>query len=554
MSGMSISADIAQDRRFSGIGRHGVMVAVVAIGVVLRVVAHLAYPYAFFYPDGELYVIGAYTGHTATSRPIGYSLLLAPFVPGNYIWVALAQHILVVAFAIVAYVYLLRRGVRPWVAGLALAPLLLGPTELILEHYVMAETVFTVATLGGLMALTLSARRPSDAGRFGDAGRLGGAGRPGDDGRGQGWRLVFAAVAGLLLAYAAVTRSVGLPVCALGLVYLLVRIRRVGWTALVTYLVATALPLLGYLGLYHHQHGVYAFGQFQGRFLYARTMTIADCAKLPADDQKLCSPTDPKDRWPRNEYFVFAPTSPATIYYPKVTDDKYLQQFALDVIKAQPLDYANMVVRETGWYFIPPLRPTYHLTVCANDEFQPNAYRNSGACGLADYVPGDPMHQPPKQPETAATPASRFLAAWGGSQIVYGPLTGLALLATLIIAVVRARRGDRVLLLDALLFAAASLGLLVASVALSMYELRYAIPSIPIAMIGLALAIRGARPVSGVAARPIVAAIDTEPVTAAEPTTAAEPATDDGPATDEEPTTDEEPVTVPSDEHQEQPQ
>src|SRR5690242_11930387 len=107
---MSSSDAVTRGYRWSAIPRHGVLVAVLAVGIALRVVAHLAYPYAFYYPDGELYVIGASTGVTATSRPIGYSLLLAPFVPGNYIWVALAQHVLVVAFAVLAYVYLVRRG------------------------------------------------------------------------------------------------------------------------------------------------------------------------------------------------------------------------------------------------------------------------------------------------------------------------------------------------------------------------------------------------------------------------------------------------------------
>ena len=533
---MSTSDDVVREGRRPAILRHGVMAAVLTIGIVLRVLAHLAYPYAFFYPDGELYVIGAFTGVTPPSRPIGYSLLLKPFVPGNYIWVALTQHILVVALAVVAYAYLVRRGVRPWLAGLALAPLLLGPTEVILEHYVMAETVFTLAILGGLMALTGVARPAAAPGAAGGAGPAvtggaspavtGGASPAVTGGAGPArrpWRFVWAALAGLLLAYAALARSVGLPLCVLGLVYLLIRIRRVRWTALATYVVAMALPLVGYLALYHHQHGVYSFGQFQGRFLYARTMTIADCAKLPRRDQIICKPVDPKDRWPRNEYFVFASTSPATIFYPSVDDDKYLQQFGLDVIKAQPLDYAAMVARETAWYLIPPLRPTYPPTVCANDQFLPNAHRNSGGCGLADYVPGNPLRAAPKQPETPATPASSFLAAWGSTQIVFGPLTGLALLATLVIAVARIRRGDRVLLLDALLFAAASLGLMVASVALSMYELRYAIPSIPIAMIGLALAIRGARrPVPAVPSpgdpSPVGPGHDAQPPTEAEGT------------------------------------
>jgi hypothetical protein len=454
--------------------RHAPMMVVLSLGVALRVLAHLAYQYAFFYPDGEELVVAAYRDETSTIRPIGYSALLKPFVPGNLIWVAAVQHIMIICLAIACYLYLLRRSVRPWIGALALAPLVLGPSELMLEHYVLAEALFITLMVAALVALTFVGR-----------------------GKRSTWaQWIYPGIAGLLLAAAALTRTVGLPIVIIAVVYLIIRVAQVGWRPFVAFGVAVVVPLVGYMNLYHHQHGVYAFSQYQGRFLYARSMTIADCSKLPASDQELCLPVDRADRPIQNDWYIWSAASPASIHDPTVGDDAVLDSFAISVFKAQPLDYAGMILRETSWYVVPAWRPRNGPARCRNLLYLPPTQPNL-VCRPLYYPPGPTTHAPPAvQPVPPATVASRTLSVLGSTQVAYGPLTGLALLATLLIALTRLRRGDRALILDGVLFGTVALALMVISVATSTFELRYAAPCVPIAFLGLALVLRGARQVS----------------------------------------------------------
>jgi hypothetical protein len=446
------------------------MLAVLAVGVAIRVVAMLAYRYAFFFPDGQQYLTAAAHHGTDPRRPIGYSLFLVPFVHHDLILVALFQHLLIIGFAVVCYLYLLRRGVRAWMAALATAPLLLGPSEVVLEHFVLAETVFTVLTVAGLMMLTRSAPGTGSSRR----------------------RLVYPAAAGVLLAYAAVTRTVGLPICVVGLAYLLIRIRTVGWRALAAYALMVAVTLGGYVGLYHSQHGVYAFGQYQGRFLYSRVMTFVHCDNVPAADKRLCSPVAIANRPALPEAYIWRTTSPASVYEPGVANDGHLTAFAMNAIEKQPLDYLATIARETTWMLVPPLRPDVPSIACHDELWIPAARVNNG-CDPYYYLPVPLTAWPIPQAEAPATAATTTLSGYGRSQIAYGPLLGLAMLGTFVLVIVRFRRGDRALLGDGLLFAVTALGLLVTATATSMYELRYSIPAIPVACVGLALAVRGAR-------------------------------------------------------------
>ena len=116
------------------------------------------------------------------------------------------------------------------------------------------------------------------------------------------------AVAGLLIGYATVVRSVGQPLLVVVLVAMLVR--RVGWRRLATLLVAGIVPIAAYMVWFHGTYGKYALTDSSGTFLYGRVSTFAECAKIkpPADIQALCDPTPPYLRpvsgdyiWTNNE-------------------------------------------------------------------------------------------------------------------------------------------------------------------------------------------------------------------------------------------------------------
>ncbi|HEV2376286.1 MAG TPA: hypothetical protein VGS19_29465, partial [Streptosporangiaceae bacterium] len=97
--------------------RHWLAVALLAAGLVLRVLAELAYRPALFYIDTTRYLYNAARG----MDPVGYKALLrAVLLVGNFDAVAAVQHLLGLAMAVVIYLLLRRRGVPRWLAALAM--------------------------------------------------------------------------------------------------------------------------------------------------------------------------------------------------------------------------------------------------------------------------------------------------------------------------------------------------------------------------------------------------------------------------------------------------
>ena len=435
--------------------RHPVFVTFLALGVVLRALVVMTYPAAFFFPDSRAYALTSLHWTPNVIRPFGYSLFLKPFVPGPFGAVALTQHLLGLALAVAGYAFLVRRGVVHWLAAIAMLPILLDARQVTIEHYVSAETVFVALVGAGLIALA--------------------------------WRdrvsLLTAVASGLLLGAAALTRSVGTPLAALVVAYLLVR--RVGWRPLAVFVLAAGLVLGAYPVWYHHSHGVYAFSQYQGRFLYARTQTIADCDRLTltAKLRALCLSTPPSDRLQRPDGYIWS-DSPARRLYPHASDDPVLGEFALAVVRQQPGDYLAMVVRETSWHFMwaPPVQP-YGRCIIGQGVLPESPNR---PCRATLYEVRDITEKPTAGPREP-TALSTALHDYSAPARTPGPLLAAAVLLALVAAVWRPRRAGWRTAADGLLFAGAGLGLIVISVATSMYEMRYMLPALFLVPLGAAL-------------------------------------------------------------------
>ena len=102
--------------------RHWLLALLLTAGLVLRILAQVAYGPALFYIDSIKYMFGAYPG----DDPPGYLLVLRPFLAvANLNAVAAVQHLLGLGMAVALYVLLLRRGSPRWLAALAAAPVLL---------------------------------------------------------------------------------------------------------------------------------------------------------------------------------------------------------------------------------------------------------------------------------------------------------------------------------------------------------------------------------------------------------------------------------------------
>jgi hypothetical protein len=438
------------------------LLPVLAAGITLRVLMIVAYPHAFFFPDSRPYVFGAADGVPDVARPWGYSLLLEPFVHpyAEYQPVAILQHLIGLGLIVAGYAFLVRRGLPGWGAALAVLPVALDARQVTLEHYVLAETAYVALTAAGLMVLTWNERVGTAA----------------------------AAIGGLLLAAAALTRTVGIPVLVLAGLYLLVR--RAGWARLGAFAVPLALLLGGYVSWYHSNHGVYALGQYQGRFLYGRVMSFANCdtLKLTARQRTLCYPEAPVTWAQKPDQYIWNLKSPARRLYPDAADDPLFSGFAKTVIRQEPGAYLGIVAEGTVWHLMLKA-PLDQIAECYSaNRWIPPAMPGS-PCQPPYYLPTADPHL--WTPPTAQTdnPLAQNVAAYGRWATTPGPLYGLGVVLALVAAVWRPRRPGWRVAADALLFVGTGFGLIVVSVATSIFDYRYAVPAVLLVPVGLALAV-----------------------------------------------------------------
>jgi hypothetical protein len=474
--------------------------ALLAAGLALRVLTFVAYWPALWFPDTQHYLRNAVLSpHPDEQRPFGYPALVWIFAELHAPAWTLAAFQNLLGLAVVAAIYLLivRRNGPRWLATLAAAPLALDANALLVEHYLLAEALFT-ALLAGAAGLLLWADRP-------------------------GW--LAATGSGLLFAASGLTRTVGLPLAGLGLLYLL--IRRVGWRALAGFALAVALPVGGYLLWYHQSHGVYATTQYSGRFLYGRVAPFADCGRTPVhgEEHKLCETRhisgNPDD-------YVWHSDSPGRRYFPSVADDPKLSDFATKVIEHQPVDYAKAVIRDTLKYF----------DLSRNDPspyHKPLPYLNGRVvlCNQWMRFPADPAPAPGQRTQVSCAPmlqsygpnlhpthtasshgAARFLHAWSRIAVTPGPLLAVALLLGLA-ALTRPGR----LRWDAPVLALTGLALLVIPSATSLFDARYGVPALavlpPAGALGLLVWLRRPAPPAEPEPEPESSDATTEPATEA---------------------------------------
>jgi hypothetical protein len=236
--------------------RHWLISLLLAAGLLLRAASALAYRPALVYVDTLKYLYGA----SPAADPLGYRAVL--LAVGSLSAVALLQHLLGVAMAILIYAVLLRRGAARWLAALAAAPVLLDAYQLQMEQMIMPDVWFEALTVVGLVVLL--------------------------------WRpaltVPFAIAAGLILGTSATVAALGEVLIAPALAYVLAA--AAGWRRAIELSVALcaafALPILGYCSVSYAETG--HFWLARGQSDSGRLAGAADCAtlKLPADVRPLC--------------------------------------------------------------------------------------------------------------------------------------------------------------------------------------------------------------------------------------------------------------------------
>ena len=321
---------------------HWQFTIVLAAAVVIRIIVILGYPPILWFNDSYNYVYDAVTHVPDVVRPNGYPFLIDLLLPLHSAYpLAILQAAMGVVMGVLIYALLCRRGLPWWGATLAALPVLFDSYQLHLEHMITADTLFIFLGTVAIVILCWN-DRPS---------------------------VPVMAVAGLLIGYATLVRSVGQPLLVVVLVAMLVR--RVGWRRLVTLLVAGVVPIVVYMAWFNGSHGRFGLTESSGTFLYSRVSTFAECDKIKpsADVRALCDPTPPYLRpvsgeylwadhedWPDNKvttplFNLYHSADNRLRFTPKV--NAMAEKFAREAILAQPVSYLHVVVDDTlhtfGW-------------------------------------------------------------------------------------------------------------------------------------------------------------------------------------------------------------
>ncbi|GAA2723788.1 hypothetical protein [Actinocorallia aurantiaca] len=437
--------------------------AVLTAGALLRVVSALGYRPALWFNDSYDYVQIALGPFPHPVRPAGYGLflwLLRPF--HSFELVVAVQHLLGLATGLLIYLLLTRRGLPPWGAALAAAPVLLDGGVIELESLVLSDTLFLFLVVAALTALLWPGNHPA---------RL--------------------AAAGLLLSAATTTRTIGLPLLLLALLWLLLRRR---WRAVGLVAVTGLLPLVGYAGWFHSENGRYGITATDGVFLWGRTAAFVRCENISEELRHLCPEGDPRDRKASSSQ-VWARESPIGWNYGEAFDpqiNKDAQRFAMQAILEQPLDYAGTVaydffVRTFRWerddHPTPVTARKYLFPERAEDlPTWPVLGGGTPASVLTAYDPGTPASSGTRVVE----PYAAIIRSYQDAVTVRGPVLAVALL--LPACAWYRRRAEP----SALLPWAAGVALLAVPPLTVDFDHRYALTATPI--IALAAAYAFARP------------------------------------------------------------
>jgi hypothetical protein len=461
------------------IRRHRLFTLALVLAAVIRVLIMLAYrPAMVFRLDSFDYLWGAVHLSPNVVNPSGYSLFLRLLLPFHSLVLVVAiQHALGLVVAGMVYVVLRRYGLPEWGATLAAMPVLFDPSQLVIEHLIMADLLAMVLMVGAFTVL-LTRTSPSL------------------------WR---SATVGLLMGLATIVRPTVLPLVFLIPVYLL--ITRVGWRRAGAALVAALVPVLAYMSWFAAVNGSFNMTNSNGLFLWSRTMSFANCQviKPPASLRALCPSAQPGPlaranpalrRQPKRylwNHRIWAWQGTTSGFVPDAAaftpaNNARALRFAVKAIEAQPVAYATTLWSET-------LTPFLHTD---------NSLR------FLDYTPSSANLTPPDlryaigsiEAYTGNTQGvSSYLGYHFGTRLVQpyvnvvniyqhgfylpGPLFGVIMLAGLAGILIPSRRSPAAILLWV-----SAVIIMVVPTAEHEYTYRYVLPAVPLACVALALAFR----------------------------------------------------------------
>jgi hypothetical protein len=469
--------------------RHWLVSVLLAAGLVLRVLAKVAYSPALIYVDTLKYLYGVYPG----SDPLGYRALLKVVLPfGGLPVVAVLQSLLGLAAAVVLYVVLLRRGTVRWLAAVAVAPVLLDAYQLQMEQMIMPDVWFDALIVAGLAVLLW---RPAVSVRF-------------------------AVAAGLILGFSATFKAAGEVLVLPAVLFLLAS--GGGWRRAVGHAAALAaafvLPILAYCAFSYADTGHFWLARSQSTS--GRLAAAADCAtlKLPADVRPLCPSPSVQAQGP--DWLVHSSASPlhSAPIPPGASRAKLVGKLDSAIEHQQPLRVVVSIAQDSLRLFAVTRSPTPWISPISRWQFQTSypTYPNWVTLGRGNVIivglqrkafgmfrlhPLSPAYGGPAR---VNRPIASFLRSYqldGG--FTPGPLLLLFTLAGLagsVLTLIRRTRGTRgrQLGLGCLLFTATAVVVLLVPDVLE-FSWRYQLPALitlpPAGVLGISaiLASRQAR-------------------------------------------------------------
>lgn len=461
---------------------NAVLVLILAVAAALRVMAMVAYSPALFFSDSWGYVSSAFGGHPVRLsylRPNGYSVLIRILTfPGRNLNELIAlQHLAGLALGVLIYAALVRAATPRLLALAAAALVLLDGYWITLEQYVMPEAFFALTLLVAALLLAWP--------RLSGAGKTAAAAAPLRTTRPAAPRIhpPAAAGAGLLVAASIIQREAALFAIPAFLVYL--AWARVGLRAMLAFLIALGLPVLGYAAIYQAKMGTFSLTESDGWALYGRVAGFADCGAdgVPAAQRPLCETGRQQAQHPdAPTWYIWNGASPADRLFhgghqtrqAQEHANRILGSFARRVIVQQPLQYADAAASDFVRFFEPgavafeDAVSATTLPSTASREWKSESVRHR-------YLP----HVHP----SVSSPAG-FLRAY--RSVIHVPRPILALLAIASVLALALRTPAR---REVLLLSGAGLLMLIGTSATAGFGLRYLLPSVPLLAIGGALAV-----------------------------------------------------------------
>ena len=451
--------------------RHWLAAALLAAGLVLRVLTQFAYRPALFYIDTTRYLYNA-----EGMDPVGYKgPLRAILLVANFNAVAAVQHLLGLAMAVVIYL-LLRRGVSRWLAALAIAPVLLDAYQLQQEQAIMPGAWFAALIVAGPAILLWQSR--------------------------TSWQAVVAG--GIALGTSATFAQVGEALVVPAVIYLLVA--GGGWRQAIgkaaALCAAFALPILAYCTGSFLLTGDFFLSHSGVTSFYGRMAAAADCAtlRLPPAERGMCP--SPAQQALGSDWLEYGDGSPIRPYYanlPRDETNRLITDFNRRVLTQQPQRVAAAYGRDVAKMFALTRTTSQGDTSISRWQFQaaypyypPHATGQIVAAATARFGGGAPA---------VWRPVAGFLRSYQlGGGYTPGPVLALCTLVGLAgpAALLRRRAGPRIRqpALACLLFLTSGVVLVLVS-DLFEFSWRYQLPAlvtlVPAGALGISVIIGSVR-------------------------------------------------------------